>query len=100
MRLGTILGDIITKVYPVRTQHKVSRRAIYAELETRLDQWYISLPEALQFDVNSKLRVPPPHVLFVHIRYWGAVLLLNRALWVLLILEIPFRFANISEQYS
>ncbi|KAI3622119.1 hypothetical protein WG66_015820 [Moniliophthora roreri] len=77
--LCTILGDIITKVYPVRSQHKVSRRSLYAELETRLDQWYLSLPEALQFDLNSKRRVPPPHVLFVHIRYWGAVLLLNRA---------------------
>ncbi|KAK1234865.1 hypothetical protein PQX77_001959 [Marasmius sp. AFHP31] len=77
--LFTIIGDIVTHIYPVRSTHKVSRRALYAELETRLDQWYLALPEALQFDANSKRRVPPPHVLFVHIRYWGAVLLLNRA---------------------
>ncbi|KAL0576702.1 hypothetical protein V5O48_005269 [Marasmius crinis-equi] len=77
--LFTIIGDIITHIYPVRSSHKSPRRSLYAELETRLDQWYLRLPEALQFDVNSKRRVPPPHVLFVHIRYWGAVLLLNRA---------------------
>ncbi|KAF9270701.1 hypothetical protein L218DRAFT_993268 [Marasmius fiardii PR-910] len=77
--LFTIIGDIITHIYPVRSSHKVSRRSLYVELETRLDQWYLRLPEALQLDLNSKRRVPPPHVLFVHIRYWGAVLLLNRA---------------------
>ncbi|KAG7099704.1 hypothetical protein E1B28_001524 [Marasmius oreades] len=77
--LFTIIGDIITHIYPVRSSQRMSRRSLYAELETRLDQWYLRLPEALQFDLNSKRRVPPPHVLFVHIRYWGAVLLLNRA---------------------
>jgi len=51
-----------------------------ADLETRLDQWFISLPEHLLYDPTSTRTIPPPHVLFLHVRYWNAVLLLNRAL--------------------
>ncbi|KAF8634943.1 hypothetical protein AX15_000674 [Amanita polypyramis BW_CC] len=77
--LATIVGEIVTKVYPVRMPPNASKRIILAELETRLDRWYISLPDNLSFDVASRRAIPPPHVLFLHIRYWGSVLLLYRA---------------------
>ncbi|TFK41823.1 fungal-specific transcription factor domain-containing protein [Crucibulum laeve] len=82
-RLGTfggiILGSIITKVYPVRSPSGVSRQGLLAELEHRLDQWYINLPDGLRYEAASRRPTPPPQVLFLHLRYWGAVLLLHRA---------------------
>lgn len=77
--LFVILGAIITKVYPVRFPPGVHRRALLASFESQLDQWYISLPQHLRYDPSNKRKVPPPHVLFLHVRYWGSVLLLNRA---------------------
>ena len=75
-----ILGAVITNIYPVRPISVTSRQASLAELESRLDQWYLSLPEALRFDTPSRRVAPSPQVLLLHIRYWGTVLLLHRAL--------------------
>ena len=80
--LAVISGAIVTKLYPVRPTPKVSKRSLLAELEARLDQWYFSLPEELRYETTSRRQVPPPHILFLHIRYWGTVLILNRALYV------------------
>ncbi|KAK0481545.1 fungal-specific transcription factor domain-containing protein [Armillaria novae-zelandiae] len=77
--LCVILGAIISKIYPVRATPGVSRRALLSSFESQLDQWYISLPEHLRYDTANRRKVPPPHILFLHIRYWGSVLLLNRA---------------------
>ncbi|KIK70628.1 hypothetical protein GYMLUDRAFT_209950 [Collybiopsis luxurians FD-317 M1] len=78
--LIAILGRIVTKLYPVTATDPTPRRNSLHILEAQLDQWYISLPDYLLYDVASKRsRVPPPHILFIHIRYWGAILLLNRA---------------------
>jgi hypothetical protein len=62
---------------------------MFGEMESRLDQWFISLPEELRYETTSRRPVPPPHILFLHIRYWGAVLLLNRALYVLNLSHSP-----------
>ncbi|KAF8640616.1 hypothetical protein AX17_000277 [Amanita inopinata Kibby_2008] len=78
-RLAIIVGEVVTNVYPVRMSPNMSRRAILADFETRLDRWYIGLPDNLCYDVASRRAIPPPHILFLHVRYWGAVLLLNRA---------------------
>ncbi|KAJ7109940.1 fungal-specific transcription factor domain-containing protein [Mycena epipterygia] len=78
-RLALILGAVITKIYPVRPTSVASRQASLAKLESRLDQWYLSLPEALRYDTASRRIVPSPPVLLLHIRYWGTVLLLHRA---------------------
>ncbi|GLB35813.1 putative fungal specific transcription factor [Lyophyllum shimeji] len=77
--LCLIYGAIVTNMYSVRQIPCATRRAMLGELESRLDQWFISLPEALQYDTSSRRPVPPPHILFLHVRYWSAVLLLNRA---------------------
>ncbi|KAG6919021.1 hypothetical protein DXG01_009731 [Tephrocybe rancida] len=74
-----MLGSIVNNIYSIRRVSPVVRRASYREIESQLDQWYIGLPETLRFETTSRRLVPPPHILFLHIRYWGAVLLLNRA---------------------
>ncbi|KAF9469792.1 fungal-specific transcription factor domain-containing protein [Collybia nuda] len=77
--LSIISGAIVSNIYPVRQTPGLSKRALLAELETRLDQWFISLPEELRYETTSRRPLPPPQTLFLHIRYRGAVLLLHRA---------------------
>jgi len=77
--LGVIVGSIVTQIYPVKCTGRSSRTKSLADLESRLDQWYIDLPDGLRCDTTSKRVIPPPHILFLHIKYWGAVLLLHRA---------------------
>jgi len=77
--LALISGAIVTNMYPVRRVSSATRRAMFGEMESRLDQWFIGLPEALRYETTSRRPVPPPQILFLHLRYWGAVLLLNRA---------------------
>ncbi|KAF5388613.1 hypothetical protein D9757_004721 [Collybiopsis confluens] len=78
--LIVVLGRIVSKLYPIAATDLTPKRAILQTLEVQLDQWYITLPEHLRYDVASKRgQVPPPHIIFIHIRYWGAILLLNRA---------------------
>lgn len=74
------MGSIMTNVYSVFPMERSSRHTMLTTLETRLDQWYIELPEGLRYDTTSKRIVPPPHILVLHIRYWASVLLLHRAL--------------------
>ncbi|KAK7063985.1 Zn(2)-C6 fungal-type domain-containing protein [Favolaschia claudopus] len=78
-RLAIILGNVITKLYPVRPSSVAYRQAWLAKLETKLDQWFLSLPEVLRYDTASRRIAPSPPVLQLHIRYWGTVLLLHRA---------------------
>ena len=78
--LGQIVESIITQIYPIRTTPGPSKQAVLADLDNRLSQWYITLPEDLQYEASSKRRTPPPQILFLHVRYWSAVLLLHRAL--------------------
>ncbi|KAH7923243.1 hypothetical protein BV22DRAFT_1093249 [Leucogyrophana mollusca] len=77
--LSVIIGAIVTTIYPVRPAGRVSRRAILHNLETRLDQWYMNLPDDLRYDPASRRNAPSPPVLFIHMNYWSAVLLLHRA---------------------
>ena len=74
------MGAVVTQIYPVRPLSTASKQSSLKQLESRLDQWYISLPEELRYDASSKRCTPPPTILFLHIRYWGTVLLLHRAL--------------------
>jgi len=80
---AVISGNIVTDIYPVRRIPFAARKTKYAETERRLDQWFIGLPDQLRYDGTSRrAAIPPPHVLFLNIRYWAVVLLLNRALYV------------------
>jgi len=77
---AVIIGAISSLIYPVKATRRGSKRAILTELDARLDQWYHQLPADLTYDPASKRAVPPPPVLFIHIKYWFTVLLLHRAL--------------------
>lgn len=77
--LSVLIGSIVTLIYPVRSTRRGSRRAVLNSLESRLDQWYIDLPDNIRYDPASKRNTPPLAVLFIHIQYWSAVLLLHRA---------------------
>ncbi|KAI6136403.1 fungal-specific transcription factor domain-containing protein [Pisolithus sp. B1] len=77
--LSVIIGSISSQIYPVKATRRGSRRAILRDLEARLDQWYHQLPDGLSYDPASKRAVPPPPILFIHVKYWSAVLLLHRA---------------------
>lgn len=78
--IAIITASIVTQIYPVKCPRHCSRSKKLADLESRLDQWYIDLPNSLRCDTTSKRIVPPPHIIFLHIKYWGAVLVLHRAL--------------------
>lgn len=80
--VAMLSGAIVSNIYPVRQTPGLSKRVLLADLETRLDQWFISLPEELRYETTSRRPLPPPQILFLHIRYRGAVLLLHRALYV------------------
>jgi hypothetical protein len=75
--LAVIVGSIAMGVYPVRTTTHAARRAVLAQLARQLEKWHLELPECLQY---PKAVTPPPHILLLHVSYWGAVLLLHRAL--------------------
>ncbi|CAA7264843.1 unnamed protein product [Cyclocybe aegerita] len=78
-KLAVIVGAVITRIYPIAPSSGAARHAALVDLESQLDQWFIALPEELRYDATSKRPPPPPQVLYVHVRYWGGVLLLHRA---------------------
>lgn len=78
-KLVVIVAAIMRDIYPVRPMPGPSRQAMLADLERRLDQWYITLPDELRYDASNKRHIPPSQLLFLHLRYWAAVLLLHRA---------------------
>lgn len=78
--LAIILGDVVTQLYPVKPVSAAAKLEHLPALETRFDQWYISLPEQLRFDGSNKRFIPPPTILLLNIRYWGSVQLLHRCL--------------------
>ncbi|KAF7966216.1 hypothetical protein HWV62_39477, partial [Athelia sp. TMB] len=77
--LSVIAGAIVSRIYPVKCPGRRERLQALAELESRLDKFYVALPDTLRCDTITKRVVPPPHILFMHMKYWGVVLLLHRA---------------------
>ncbi|KAJ8523288.1 hypothetical protein ONZ45_g253 [Pleurotus djamor] len=75
-KLSVILGDLISEIYPVRTG---PNWAALPKLEARLDNWFHNLPVPLRYDPSSKRVTQPSHIIVLHIRYWGAILILQRA---------------------
>jgi len=78
-RLSVIAGTVINKVYPVQGIKRSAKQTLMTESEAQLDQWYLSLPDYLRCDTSNRRNTPSPQILFLHIRYWGCVLLLYRA---------------------
>ena len=84
---ATILSKIVQSIYSIR--NNASRHAESTHLEGWLDKWYLDLPEHLRFgvryDATGNLvmmdgRIPPPHILTLHMQYWCTTLLLHRPL--------------------
>ena len=76
--IANIIRSIIIGLYPVRPNSLVSEGDLLARLETSLDQWMIDLPDHLRCDIES-VPPPPPHLIFLYVQYWSAVILLHRA---------------------
>ncbi|TRM66257.1 fungal-specific transcription factor domain-containing protein [Schizophyllum amplum] len=76
-----IVGNIVTEIYPVREPCSSNKRVHLEELENALHRC-------------TTRPIPPPHVLILHVRYWGAILLLHRAFHVSAIINL------LRERYS
>ncbi|KAG9125869.1 hypothetical protein FRC07_005834 [Ceratobasidium sp. 392] len=82
-KLSAILSHIVEGLYSIRPSNTGSRSAERIELEEQLEKWMLSLPDYLRYDiargvVEGSGKVPPPHVLTLHMMYWCSVLLLHR----------------------
>ncbi|KDQ63123.1 hypothetical protein JAAARDRAFT_367704 [Jaapia argillacea MUCL 33604] len=77
--LSVIVGNILAKMYRVRSKSRSPPRSKLPELESSLDRWYIDLADSLRYDSASKRTPPPPHVLALHLQYFAAKLLLFSA---------------------
>ncbi|KAG6380094.1 hypothetical protein JVT61DRAFT_8179 [Boletus reticuloceps] len=84
--LSAILSKIVQSIYSIRTT--TSRHADSIHIEGLLDKWYFGLPEPLRFEMRydsmgnlsttGSGRMPLPHVLTLHMKYWCTTLLLHR----------------------
>lgn len=83
-------------IYAIRPD--ASRTTELAHLEELLEKWYLELPERLRFDplTTSQTRVPPPHVLTLHMQYWCTALLLHRPLCVFLFIFVDELLIGVS----
>ncbi|KAG8687972.1 hypothetical protein FRC09_013179, partial [Ceratobasidium sp. 395] len=82
-RLSAILSHIVEGLYSIRPSGTGSRSAERIELEEQLEKWMLGLPVYLRYDIARGViegsgKVPPPHVLTLHMMYWCSVLLLHR----------------------
>ncbi|KAG9313734.1 hypothetical protein JVU11DRAFT_6088 [Chiua virens] len=84
-KLSTILSKIVQSIYSIRPSS--SRQVESISLEGSLDKWYFDLPEHLRFEMRydpmgnlDSKKVPPPHILTLHMQYWCTILLLHRPL--------------------
>ncbi|KAG9036070.1 hypothetical protein FRB95_009858 [Tulasnella sp. JGI-2019a] len=78
MMISKFTGMIISNFYTIRPPPSNTRREARVTIERKMEKFYNELPEHLRFTPSG--RVPPPHMLIVHMQYWCAVLLLHRPL--------------------
>ncbi|CAE6383563.1 unnamed protein product [Rhizoctonia solani] len=81
-RLSAVLSRIVEALYSIRPG-STPRSAERAQLEEELEKWLLGLPVYLRYDITRGVlegsgKVPPPHVLTLHMMYWCSVLLLHR----------------------
>ncbi|KAG8687561.1 hypothetical protein FRC11_006988 [Ceratobasidium sp. 423] len=82
-RLSAVLSRIVEALYSIRPAPGGSKSAERIQLEEELEKWLLNLPAYLRYDITRGVlegsgKVPPPHVLTLHMMYWCSVLLLHR----------------------
>ena len=94
------MSEIMAKIYPVKWYMDAPRRTLLDELESALHNWMIELPDELRFHETGSRTPPPPHVLVLHAEYYSALLLLYRALYVPIELQLTKFLLTSSTQPS
>ncbi|CAE6433276.1 unnamed protein product [Rhizoctonia solani] len=85
-KLSAVLSRIVEALYSIRSGSGpgVSSKSVErVQLEEELEKWLLNLPVYLRYDITrgvleGSAKVPPPHVLTLHMMYWCSVLLLHR----------------------
>ncbi|CAE6481243.1 unnamed protein product [Rhizoctonia solani] len=82
-KLSAVLSRIVEALYSIRLAPGASKSAERVQLEEELEKWLLNLPAYLRYDITRGViegtgKVPPPHVLTLHMMYWCSVLLLHR----------------------
>ncbi|OLN87435.1 Nitrogen assimilation transcription factor nit-4-like protein 9 [Colletotrichum chlorophyti] len=79
-RLSVVMSDILSCIYTERAFDKSAAElsTMLESLSSKLTAWKDSLPVHLDFDPKIGSRVPPPHVLSLHVMFHGLTILLHR----------------------
>jgi hypothetical protein len=98
-RAAAILSRIVEALYSIRPAPG-SRSNERILLEEELEKWMLSLKPYLRYDITRGViegsgKVPPPHVLTLHMMYWCSVLLLHRPSYVRF--SLVLRRANLDQ---
>ncbi|KDE03870.1 hypothetical protein MVLG_05692 [Microbotryum lychnidis-dioicae p1A1 Lamole] len=76
--LAVVINRIIANIYAIRIRVLgQSSETLLSLLDQSLASWYLALPPQLVYSPASK-RVPPPHVLSLHLQFYSALILLHR----------------------
>ncbi|SDA02837.1 BZ3500_MvSof-1268-A1-R1_Chr11-1g03181 [Microbotryum saponariae] len=76
--LAVVINRIIANIYAIRIRVLgQSSETLLSLLDQSLASWYLALPPQLVYSPASK-RVPPPHVLTLHLQFYSALILLHR----------------------
>lgn len=72
------MGMIVRNFYAIRPPPSSVRREARHTIDRKMEEFYNDLAEPLRFTPPG--RIPPPHILMMHMQYWCAMLLLYRPL--------------------
>ncbi|KAK4053492.1 hypothetical protein OIV83_001659 [Microbotryomycetes sp. JL201] len=76
--LAVVINRIISNIYAIRIRVLgQSSETLLSLLDQSLASWYLALPPHLAYNPASK-KVPPPHVLALHLKFYSALILLHR----------------------
>ncbi|KZT29842.1 hypothetical protein NEOLEDRAFT_1238594 [Neolentinus lepideus HHB14362 ss-1] len=77
-RLATIIGSILTNVYPAAYRRQSGVDSTVCRLQTELDKWYTELPQILRLDAGTDIDASPM-VFLLHAQCWWVWIILHKA---------------------
>ncbi|KZT29860.1 hypothetical protein NEOLEDRAFT_1174852 [Neolentinus lepideus HHB14362 ss-1] len=77
-RLATIIGSILTNLYPAVYRRQSGVDSTVCRLQTELDKWYTELPQILRLDAGTDIDASPM-VFLLHAQCWWAWIILHKA---------------------